>query len=788
MCHSSRVDRHGDAAGPVEAAAGPAATVGAGPGRGLLGARIPTTATGMVLRELTSLALIVQGVWILASPELWPTNLESGLAGAAVALSLLTWGVLLVLQSGGSARQRRWARHADVVAVALAVVVTGATADPTGSWNEAYSLAVLCAGLIGALVEARAALLMVGMLALVTLDPVLDYSQGVPPVGAPATGVAAYVAVIGACVIGVRLVLEGNARRVDEDTVRRDEIERQQRMVEGVEGAMRRHERLLHETVLNTLTAIARGGLGGTPASGSVLEQRCVEAIDVLSDLESGAQALEPTMTVSTLGYVTLNAELSSFIEGLRAGGLDVDVVLDSLEDVPDRVRGALLTAIREALTNVARHARAQRVWVLVRVHGGPSTTVRGEVRDDGIGFDPSRVPPGFGLNRAIAGPMEEVGGTARVDSRPGYGTRVVLEWASRRSDPIDRYRSGGRGFVLPAVATLGLFLAATAGLAWLQFDHPPMSATDVALVAVLGILISLATPEAPMPWGLIVTISALGPLFALLQASADGSTDAAFGGGWALAAIAAFFMAAAAIGPRWAWAPLLASWLVIEGDPAGTLLQPATIVVLGGSIMGRSLRRDSRAVESAHVQRLSAQTALDVTRGSLARLRARYGALEDSEAIDLLRGIVGGELDPEDPDVRRRAGLEETFIRNLVRIDPEADRLRALAARLSRSAHRRGVHLRADLSLPPMPEVVVGPGVAESFGRAVDSTVPDDAARLTARTEGDGVVVTLLTPIIDGERDHMRALPVPGIDTDPEDPSDRVMLWEVRLVPESRV
>ena len=786
MCHSSRVDTDGPVTGAVRAPAASPAPLRAG--RGLLGAEIPTSATGMVLRELTTMAIVVQAVWIVASPELWPTNLESPLAGAAVALSMLTWGGLLLLQYGGTARQRRWARHADVAAVALAVAVTGGTAGATDSWNEAFSLAVLCAGLIGALVEVRVAPALVGVLALITLDPVLDYTRGALPEGAPPSGVAAYVAVIGGCIIGVRLVLEGNARRVDRDTARRDEIERQQRMVEGVERAMRRQERLLHETVLNTLTAIARGGLGGTPQAGSVLEQRCVEAIDVLSDLESGAQALEPTMAASALGYVTLNAELSSFIDGLRAGGLDVDVVLDSLEDVPDRVRGAILTAVRESLTNIARHAHARRAWVLVRVRDDPSTSVRVEVRDDGIGFDPARVPLGFGLDRAISGPMQEVGGTARVQSRRGEGTRVVLEWASRRSDAIDRYRAVGRGFVLPAAASFGLFLAATASLAWLQFDHPPISATDVALVAVLGILISLATPEAPMPWGLIITISALGPLFALLQASAGGSTDAAFGGGWALAAIAAFFMTAGAIGPRWAGVPLVLSWLLVEGDPLGTVLQPATVVVVGGSLIGRSLRRDSLAVEVAHLQRVSAETALDVTRESLARLRARYGALEDSEAIELLRGIVDGRSDPEDPDVRRRAGLEETFIRNLVRIDPEVDRLREMAARLSRSAHRRGVHLRADLSLPGMPAVVVGPEVAESFSSAVDSTVLDDSVRLTARREGDEVVVTLLTPIVDGERDHMRALPVPGIDTDPEDPSDSIMLWEVRLAPESRV
>ena len=37
--------------------------------------------------------------------------------------------------------------------LAVAVVATAATAEATGSWNQAYSLAVLCAGLIGALVE-----------------------------------------------------------------------------------------------------------------------------------------------------------------------------------------------------------------------------------------------------------------------------------------------------------------------------------------------------------------------------------------------------------------------------------------------------------------------------------------------------------------------------------------------------------------------------------------------------------------------------------------------------------
>jgi signal transduction histidine kinase len=68
---------------------------------------------------------------------------------------------------------------------------------------------------------------------------------------------------------------------------------------------------------------------------------------------------------------------------------------------------------VQEALTNVAKHARANRVRVAVKQSDGELLI---EVQDDGAGFDPDLANDGFGL----AGIRERVGlagGTLSIDS-----------------------------------------------------------------------------------------------------------------------------------------------------------------------------------------------------------------------------------------------------------------------------------------------------------------------------------------------------------------------------------
>lgn len=88
---------------------------------------------------------------------------------------------------------------------------------------------------------------------------------------------------------------------------------------------------------------------------------------------------------------------------------------------VPDEVRPDLLAVVREALSNVARHARASVVRVGVDVGNGRLALI---VSDDGVGIPPGAERGGLVNMRERA---QRRGGTFTVQPGPGSGT--VLEW-----------------------------------------------------------------------------------------------------------------------------------------------------------------------------------------------------------------------------------------------------------------------------------------------------------------------------------------------------------------------
>jgi signal transduction histidine kinase len=90
----------------------------------------------------------------------------------------------------------------------------------------------------------------------------------------------------------------------------------------------------------------------------------------------------------------------------------------------PDKEQ-ELYRVAQEALNNVLKHAQAARVDVRLAVVNGDATL---DVADDGVGFEPS-ARSGFGLGlRGMGERVERLGGTLRVESSPGAGTRVHVE------------------------------------------------------------------------------------------------------------------------------------------------------------------------------------------------------------------------------------------------------------------------------------------------------------------------------------------------------------------------
>jgi len=104
--------------------------------------------------------------------------------------------------------------------------------------------------------------------------------------------------------------------------------------------------------------------------------------------------------------------------------GLTVHTALEREPALTPEAQAAAYRVAQEALHNVVKHARAREVWLSVTQHGGAVTV---EVRDDGRGFDPLRLPGGTLGQRSMRERAQGAGGSLRVESAPGEGTRVTL-------------------------------------------------------------------------------------------------------------------------------------------------------------------------------------------------------------------------------------------------------------------------------------------------------------------------------------------------------------------------
>jgi signal transduction histidine kinase len=114
------------------------------------------------------------------------------------------------------------------------------------------------------------------------------------------------------------------------------------------------------------------------------------------------------------------------------------DQVADRLP-LGSRAQVQVFGIAREALANVAKHARASTVRIRIEVAHGRVVL---EIRDDGRGFAPEQSHPGhFGLE-SMASRAAEVGGLLTITSAPGQGTAVRVEVPAEQMDTSDDGRA----------------------------------------------------------------------------------------------------------------------------------------------------------------------------------------------------------------------------------------------------------------------------------------------------------------------------------------------------------
>jgi signal transduction histidine kinase len=184
----------------------------------------------------------------------------------------------------------------------------------------------------------------------------------------------------------------------------------------------------LHDLVIQRLFAtgmLLQSAVRLTETAPDEVRQRVDRAVDELDgtirELRSTIYGLQapvesrPSLRSQVLQVVDAAAAHLGFAPSLRMDGL-----LDTL--ATPELTDNLLATQREALSNVARHARATHVEVGVRVHGKVFTV---EVLDDGVGMARDAARSGL-VN--LSSRAEQLGGTLRVTSSRSGGTSLVWQ------------------------------------------------------------------------------------------------------------------------------------------------------------------------------------------------------------------------------------------------------------------------------------------------------------------------------------------------------------------------
>ncbi|HET7467178.1 MAG TPA: ATP-binding protein [Candidatus Dormibacteraeota bacterium] len=199
----------------------------------------------------------------------------------------------------------------------------------------------------------------------------------------------------------------------------------------AVDRAGKRFATELHDDALQKLTA-AEMRLAGLSLNGATDDQSKIGIEEVNTLLQQVEEALRKLLhnvrppSLETPGG--LEKTIRERLTLMHAQtGIGVDYEIDIPDEPPYEIKSVLYRQISEALTNVEKHAAAERIRVEIKTENGG---IYGAVTDNGKGFivaERDRLPGHLGLLALAERPLL-AGGWGKIRSEPGAGT-IVEFW-----------------------------------------------------------------------------------------------------------------------------------------------------------------------------------------------------------------------------------------------------------------------------------------------------------------------------------------------------------------------
>jgi hypothetical protein len=349
-------------------------------------------------------------------PTLWPV-----LAALATGLSLFAFVDVLTRQ-----RSVPWLLGALTGGVAASALLASLSAST--NLDELHQVeSWLAGGVVGGVCVSRGLAWGLGAYVSVAgVNLVVEHSLGGPAPLYTFLGAFAYYLGAGA----VNLTARRGFVTTERALTATEQAAAAQRVAEERWAVGRQVDRQMHDTVLATLTVLSRRGVGVAVED---VRAACARDIQILQG--SGI----PTAVLVPDGQPTLEVEpdpntrragsaITAAVALAEASGLTVRVhAADASWTVPlaPEVATALHDALREAVTNIGRHAAVGAFDVLINTSVDSLVVV---VVDEGSGFDLSQVPPDrLGLRVSIGERLGTVGGSLAVWSTPERGTSVMM-------------------------------------------------------------------------------------------------------------------------------------------------------------------------------------------------------------------------------------------------------------------------------------------------------------------------------------------------------------------------
>ena len=197
-----------------------------------------------------------------------------------------------------------------------------------------------------------------------------------------------------------------------------------QRVAHGIHTSLCQH--------LGILAAEIEGAAAGLPASNPVgerLQAAWKHALSIADEARQVARQLHP----SILEDLSFSNALQNLCDEFRnREGVSVQFrVLSKYRAVPIETASCLYRIPQEAFDNIARHARAKKVTVLLSLR----CNLHFSICDDGAGFDPAAVQGGGGIGLvSIREGAHSAHGKSSVDAEPGHRARIKLAFHLPRS------------------------------------------------------------------------------------------------------------------------------------------------------------------------------------------------------------------------------------------------------------------------------------------------------------------------------------------------------------------